>query len=790
MNSMNFLEPIKNKVTNIFKILKDKNNFSFEFLKNRTFQKWAIAVTLCLILAIIMAPQLRTYEPDFKLGMIVPKNIKADYSFLVEDPVATEQKKMEDAENVKQVYDYDIKVQENIKTRLIKALTAAAENYNRSLQGKISKSGVPDVGKLQKDKKILEKYLGIYLSSEEFYVLNENKFSDKLRQKLSKLIISFYDNKFITNNVFSNPEKQKGIIVRNLKTKIEEEIKDQSLFFNIQEIDAALLKTVNMVFKDDDDNLKDTAFSLTKKLIEPNLTFNKEATEKKRLAIIGETNATFFQIQKNEMIVREGEKIGYLELAKLNAFYNSTRDKNFSRYTIFLGFFFTSLFLSIILYLWRTRNWITTSARSNVDLLVFGIIALLQIVFIKMGIFISTAVNKAFPFLPTETCFFAIPFAFGAMTIAILINRNVAMIISVLTSLMIGFIFDEKITFPLFSFLGSVAASYQIVRIRQRSVFLRIGLFLGIINMAAIICLNLITGNVSNDLFLKLIMGLVGGVFTGILVAGITPIFESIFGFITDFKLLELANLNQPLFQRMIIEAPGTYHHSIIVSSMVEAAAEAIGANSLLAKVSAYYHDIGKLMKPQYFIENQLTNENKHDKLSPKMSSLIIISHVKDGCELAAKAKLGQQITNIIREHHGTSIVSFFYDKAKKDKDESIRSLSESDFLYPGPKPQTKEAGLVMLGDVVEASSRTLSNPTPARIRSLVRERIERIYMDGQLDECELTLKNLNTIAETFTKILTGIFHHRVDYPESSQKETNGKKEINEITDRQQSKQN
>jgi putative nucleotidyltransferase with HDIG domain len=238
----------------------------------------------------------------------------------------------------------------------------------------------------------------------------------------------------------------------------------------------------------------------------------------------------------------------------------------------------------------------------------------------------------------------------------------------------------------------------------------------------------------------------------------------------------------------MIIEAPGTYHHSIIVSSLVETAAEAIGANSLLAKVSAYYHDIGKLMKPQYFIENQLTSENKHDKLSPKMSSLIIIAHVKDGCDLASQAKVGQQIINIIREHHGTSIVSYFYDKAKKDKDESIRSLSESDFRYPGPKPQTKEAGLVMLGDVIEASSRTLSNPTSARIRSLVRERIQGIYTDGQLDECELTLSNLNTIAETFTKILTGIFHHRVDYPESTHKETNGKKEINETTDRKQSK--
>ena len=573
-------------------------NFPLNFLKNSLFQRWTIGVILCLILAVILAPEINISAPEFKQGMIAPRNIKADHSFQVEDEQATELKK------------------------------------------------------------------------------------------------------------------------------------------------------------------KDTE----------------------------DANPVFFQVEKNEMIVREGEKIGYLELAKLNAFFKSTEKTKFFRFTVFLGFFFTALFLSIALYLWRTRNWIKVSARSNIDLLVFGIIALLQILFIKAGIFISLAVNRALPWISTDSCYFAIPFALGAMTVAILINRNVALIISVLTSLMIGFIFDDKIIFPLFSFMGSIAASYQIVRIRQRSVFFRIGLFLGIINMAAIVCLNLITGNLFNDLFLRLIMGFVGGVFTGILVAGITPIFESLFGFITDIKLLELANLNQPLFQRMIIEAPGTYHHSIIVSSLVETAAEAIGANSLLAKVSAYYHDIGKLMKPQYFIENQLTSENKHDKLSPKMSSLIIIAHVKDGCDLAYQAKLGQQIINIIREHHGTGIVSYFYDKAKKDKDESIRSLSESDFRYHGPKPQTKEAGLVMLGDVIEASSRTLSNPTPARIRSLVRERIQGIYTDGQLDECELTLSNLNTIAETFTKILTGIFHHRVDYPESAHKETNGKKEINETANQKQSK--
>ncbi len=779
---MGFLEAYKNKALNIITKLRKRRDLSFGFLKHSLFQRWAIAISLCLILAMIMAPEINLSEPQFKLGMIASRNIKADHSFLVEDKQATEQKKMEDAENVKPIYDYDGQTAENLKTKLAKAFSSEIEEQKNSSMGKTPERNNIDINKLQKEKKLLEENLGIYLSAEEFYVLNEYKFSEELQQKFFRLISSFYDNKFITDDVL---EKQKGIIVRNLKTKIEE-IQDSSLLFNIQEIDKPLLKNVNMIFRGDKDNLKETAFSITKKLIEPNLIFNKDATEKKRLGVIEDSNTSFFRVEKNEMIVREGEKIGYLEMAKLNAYYKSAQENRFLRFEVMLGFFFTALFLSIALYLWRTRNWSKTSTRSNLDLFVFGIVALLQILFIKAGVFISYAVNRSFPSIPTDACFFAIPFALGAMTVAILINRNVALIINALTSFLIGFIFDEKVIFPLFSFLGSIAASYQIVRIRERSVFFKIGLFLGIINMASIVCLNLITGNLFNDLVLRLIMGFAGGIITGILVAGITPLFESLFGFITDIKLLELANLNQPLFQQMIIEAPGTYHHSIIVSSLVEAAAEAIGANSLLVKVSSYYHDIGKLKKPQYFIENQQNSDNRHDKLSPKMSGLIIISHVKDGCELASHAKLGRQIINIIQQHHGTSIVSYFYDKAKKDKDESIRALSESDFRYPGPKPQTKEAGLIMLGDVIEASSRTLSNPTPARIRSLVRERIEGIYMDGQLDECELTLSNLNTIAETFTKILTGIFHHRIDYPEAAPKETNGKKDTHENTNRKQ----
>jgi putative nucleotidyltransferase with HDIG domain len=767
-----------------------KHKFLFSLLENNLFQRWAIGIVLCLILALILAPEIKFSAPKLKQGMIAAHDIKADRDFLVEDQLSTKQKKNDAAENIKPVYDFDSNIAFSIRNKLLKSIASVDEYYQRLPKEKIPENSSLNIRENQKAKKRMEMTLGFSLTSQEFDILKNYRYSNELKQKMSRIISSIYNGKFITNVNFNQLEKEKGIIVRTVTTQNENDIKNLNPILNINEIDPVVLKRINLIFKDQEQDVKQVVFSLAKKLIEPNLTFNKDATEKKKISSMDEVKPVFFQVQKNEMIVREGEKIGYLELAKLDACFKSKGDNKFSGFAVLMGIFLTALFLSCIMYLWRTRNWLKIPERSNVDLLVFSIIIVLQILIIKTGIFISNAVNKAFPSISTDSCFFAIPFAFGAMIIAVLINRNVALIISVMVSFLIGFLFDEKIIFPLFAFLGSVAASYHIVNSRRRSAFLKVGVFLGIVNIAAIFCMNLLTGNLFNDLFSRFIMGFAGGIITGILVAGITPIFESAFGFITDIKLLELANLNQPLFQKMIIEAPGTYHHSIIVASLVEAAAEAIGANSLLAKVSAYYHDIGKLTKPQYFIENQPNFDNRHDKLSPKMSSLIIISHVKDGCELASQVKLGRQIINIIRQHHGNNIVSYFYDKAKKNKDESIRSLSESDFRYPGPKPQTKEAGLVMIGDVIEASSRTLSHPTPARIRSLVRERIERIYMDGQLDECELTLRNMNTIAETFTKILTGIFHHRVDYPESTAKETNGKKDSNENTNRKQADQN
>jgi putative nucleotidyltransferase with HDIG domain len=265
-------------------------------------------------------------------------------------------------------------------------------------------------------------------------------------------------------------------------------------------------------------------------------------------------------------------------------------------------------------------------------------------------------------------------------------------------------------------------------------------------------------------------LAFVGGITASVITLGVAPLVEMLFRYTTDITLLELANLDRPILRRLMIEAPVTYHHSVIVGSMVEAAAAEIGANPLLAKVCGYYHDIGKVKKPLYFIENQTDGRNKHDKLAPSMSSLILIAHVKDGIEIAQKQKLGQIIIDTIQQHHGTSLIHYFFEKAKQLKGEDAVKIN--DFRYPGPKPQTKEVGLVMLADVVEAASRTLENPTPARIQGLVQHLINKVFSDGQLDNCELTLKDLHSIAKSFNKILYGIHHHRIEYADSGAKES------------------
>jgi putative nucleotidyltransferase with HDIG domain len=275
------------------------------------------------------------------------------------------------------------------------------------------------------------------------------------------------------------------------------------------------------------------------------------------------------------------------------------------------------------------------------------------------------------------------------------------------------------------------------------------------------------------DIVVRISACIVGGCLSAFLAAGLTPVVEYLGGYASDMRLIEMATLDHPLLKELSIQAPGTWNHSMVMGMMVESAADAIGANSVVCRVGAYFHDVGKMKKPLYFVENQAPGENRHDKLSPSMSALIIRSHVKDGVELARKHKVPQVIEDMIPQHHGTSLIEYFYEKAKKDVEEAGEdndSVDKGLYSYPGPRPQTREAGLLMLADGIEAAARTLPDPTADRIQGMVQKMINKVFSSGELNECELTLRDLHLIAKCFTRVLSGIYHQRIAYAEPAEK--------------------
>lgn len=751
-------------------VLQNINDYFRERTARELSRDFLVLFLLTFIFGILISPSIFFAQSEHRAGTIAEEDIKADRDFLVEEKLSTEVKQSAMIKITPAIFDYKPDLSLSLQSQIIQLFAMISDEISHSSTKK-SKSLESAASEKQSHFTVARKYLDTYfdvdMTEAEFNVFYRDKFSNSSARAICKLIDKIYFDNYIISDILSKTDHERGIVVRGAKNHEELLITNFNNFIDIRTLKDELPGKAEEILVHQNRDFRWAAASLAKKIITPNLTLNIKATDAKREVALKTIKPSYFQVLKNEMIVREGEKITRSIQDKLDAYYAIKGGKSRMRdVSAFLGVAMIVLLMGIA-FISPIRKWNPKSHDLKTTIVFLATLILLQFILIRFGLIISDAVARAFPILGAQDCFYAIPYVMGSMLVTVLINDRIAVIYSVFVSLLLGFIFDAKILMPIFSFAGSIFVIYQIYFTRQRSAFFMAGFLLGFMNCIIILAISLFAETVLDWIFLiKLLMGFIGGLASGIIAAGLLPLFESLFKFTTDIRLLELGNLNQAIFKRMIIETPGTYHHSIIVASLAESAAEAIGANALLVKVSAYYHDVGKLVKPHYFIENQPVGENKHDKLSPKMSSLVIISHVKDGCDFAQQLNLGNRITNIIRQHHGTSLVTFFYDKAKRDPDLTFHSLSDSDFRYPGPKPQTKEAGLVMLSDVIEASSRTLDDPTPSRISNLVHERIERVFLDGQLDECELTLKDLNKIADSFIRILTGIFHHRINYPE------------------------
>ncbi len=373
-----------------------------------------------------------------------------------------------------------------------------------------------------------------------------------------------------------------------------------------------------------------------------------------------------------------------------------------------------------------------------------------------------------------ESFFFAMPFAMGALLLQSVLGLHYVMVYAVSLGLLVAVYMPASPVSAAICVVSSLLGSLSLMKFRSRSAFTRSGLHISMIVflLGLFVCLSS-DKLLSADSVAILGCSLLSGVVCAFLAAGFAPIVEHLGGYITDMRLIEMATFDHPLLKELSIQAPGTWNHSMVIGMMVEAAADAIGANPVLARVGSYFHDVGKLKKPLYYVENSGPSENRHDKLSPSMSALIIRSHVKEGVELAEQHKLPRAIIDMIPQHHGTARIEYFYDKARKEAEENGEDpelVDESLYRYPGPKPQSRESGILMLADGIEAASRTLSEPTFDRIQGLVQKYINKIFASGELNECDLTLRDLHVIAKSFTRVLSGIYHQRISYAEPAEK--------------------
>ena len=487
----------------------------------------------------------------------------------------------------------------------------------------------------------------------------------------------------------------------------------------------------------------------------PTLTLNREATQKRGNAVAENVEPVLYRIQKGELIVRKGARVSREQQIKIQALYDQATEG--MHWAVAGGAFLFSLILSIGFFV-APSGKPGTPLRCK-DMLLISLVLLLFGIGAKAFYALSLVVSDL-NHLTAFAVAYPVAGAVGLVAMVFAARRYCAM--GLLLCLFVTLMFQQGYQIFLFHFLGGMLATWLVTsaQTRQDVVWSVIPLTIG----QAIICLGLLlSSNVALELYpAHAVAVLANSMVSLILLFALSPVLELSFSYSTRFRLMELMSLEHPLMQELMVTIPGTYHHSLVVANMVEAGAKAIGANSLLCKVAALYHDAGKIAYPEYFIENQFGGPNKHDKLAPSMSALILISHVKKGTELAERYNLGQEIIDIIRQHHGTRIIRYFYQKAV-NLGEKPR---ESDFCYPGPRPQTKEAAILMLADSVEASSRTLTDPTPARIRSHIDTIIKGIFSEGQLDESELTFKDLHFLSENFQRILTGIFHQRIVYPD------------------------
>ncbi|MBN1213204.1 MAG: HDIG domain-containing protein [candidate division Zixibacteria bacterium] len=582
--------------------------------------------------------------------------------------------------------------------------------------------------------------------------------------RLSKLLIQLekiYSEEVYKVGVLRNlndipPSRNKMVVIRRGG---RETIHQRDQLKDIAMVYAQLVSALNRLGATDSIDV-DYYYLVGKNFIQPNLWVNMEEYEHRVDEQLAQISNVRRLVKTSDIIVREGQKVTepveeiLIEMARLQHL-QAAKEGWFKAFLPVLAriVLVLAIFTALYLFLFYFRKVIF---HSNPKLLALFLVFALQLFLVYMVDFFG------------GVSIYLYPVAVLPIMVTILFDAEVGILSTIILALLFGIMHRFNFSITLMTMIVGLVACFTSRSVRKRSHFYRIMLSIVLSYLLLIILVESLKFAPNPEILEDVVYGVVNGIITIPIIFFLLPFFESLFGFTTDSTLLELSDLNHPLLKRLAIEAPGTYHHSIIIGNLAEAAAKAINANSLLARVGSYYHDIGKMEIPEYFVENQLGVTSKHESLTPTMSSLILSSHVKKGRVLGEEADIPDDVLNFIEEHHGTMVMSYFYNRAME---QGADPSTIDKFRYPGPKPQTRETGIVMLADAVEAASRTLEDPKPARINNLIQRIISDRFQSGELEECPLTLRDLALIKEAFAQVLIAAFHHRVVYPKKDDEE-------------------
>ncbi len=742
-----------------------RRRFQFRNLLDIAFSSpWPWAVLFLVSLTLLLTPFLSFRVQQYELSQIAPATVHAPYDFSYEDEVTTADRREEAAGAVLEVYNFNDAAETDARSRITAAFELGrqmlAAHREAAKSHKLSKE---DNEQFQADlaAKLRDK-LGVSISSDELGLLVSKEFSPEIEQTLVRAVIGVLSRDIVASKerllALGQPIRRREVVSKTSQVR-----RDFSSVLSTEEARELLeVQITNLSDLKQADRRKLT--ELGARFVEPTLTFDYAETEKRRAAARDAVEPVYFQVRRGKTIVRAGDEITENVLTQLQVL--SSEHRRWGLAGVIGAFFLSAVILLILWYLLRPvrpgENW-----RRQTFAMV-GVVIVGNLILARVSIFIARLLSEQMvmtPFNNTSSYYYAVPFAGVAILILLLEHTPTALLASTLFSIGVG-VMTGNLLLAVFSLLSCLAAILGLFQYKRRTALFKVGLLVGSINFVVALAIDLLAGRYFplSTFSFDLVCGFLGGASVSIVVSFLLPAFETVFHRTTDIRLMELANNNVPVLRQLALEAPGTYHHSLVVGSLAEAAAEAIGANAVFCRTAAMYHDIGKLTKLTYFVENQV-GANKHDALSPRMSALVIASHVKEGIEMAKQMNLPQEIIDIIPQHHGTKLITYFYEKARVHQDPALGEVTEEEFRYPGPKPQTKEAGIIMIADAVEAASRTLDEPSPARLKGLIRQIIDYIFLDGQLNECDLTLRDLEKIAQSFLRVLMGIHHHRVSYP-------------------------